>query len=107
MLVSGRLIRNFGWYKLWFITGSGLALVMSIFLYKTNIDTSHDKIYGYLILGGIGTGLYAMNAGPVMSAIVAKENVADASTVFGCVDTICGAFSVGVANSIFCQSSDR
>ena len=101
MLVSGRLIRNFGWYKLWFITGSGLALVMSIFLYKTDIDTSHDKIYGYLILGGIGTGLYAMNAGPVMSAIVAKENVADASTVFGCVDTICGAFSVGVANSIF------
>ena len=101
MLVSGRLIRKFGWYKLWFITGSALALIMSICLYKTDIDTSHGKIYGCLILGGIGTGVYAMNAGPVMSAIVAKENVADASTIFGCVDIICGAISVGVANSIY------
>ncbi|MCJ1371953.1 hypothetical protein MMC20_003173 [Loxospora ochrophaea] len=81
--------------------GSSLALIMSVCLYTTEINTSHGTIYGYLILGGVGTGLYAMNAGPVMSAIVAKEHIADASTVFGCVDTLCGAFSVGVANSIF------
>ena len=44
MLVSGRLIREFGWYKLWFTTGSGLAFIMSTCLYKTDIDTSHGKI---------------------------------------------------------------
>jgi MFS family permease len=101
MLISGRLITNFGYYKLWFIAGSSLALIMSVCLYTTEIDTSHGQIYGYLILGGVGTGLYAMNAGPVMSAIVAKEHVADASTVFGCVDTLSGAFAVGITNSIF------
>ncbi|MCJ1389878.1 hypothetical protein MMC18_002735 [Xylographa bjoerkii] len=101
MLISGRLITSFAYYKLWFIAGSSLALIMSVCLYTTEIDTSHGKIYGYLILGGVGTGMYAMNAGPVMSGIVAKEHIADASTVFGCVDTLCGAFSVGVANSIF------
>ena len=101
MLLSGCLITKFSSYKLWFITGSSLALIMSVCLYTTEINTSHGTIYGYLILGGVGTGLYAMNAGPVMSAIVAKEHIADASTVFGCVDTLCGAFSVGVANSIF------
>ncbi|KAL9098938.1 MAG: hypothetical protein Q9163_005493 [Psora crenata] len=101
MLISGRLITNFGYYKLWFIAGSCLALIMSVCLYTTEIDTFHGKIYGYLVLGGVGTGLYAMNAGPVMSAIVAKDHSADAGTVFGCVDILCGTFSVGVANSIF------
>ena len=101
MLISGRLITSFGYYKLWFIAGSSLALIMSVCLYTAGIDSSHGRIYGYLILGGVGTGLYAMNGGPVMSAIVAKEHAADASTVFGCVDALCGAFSVGIANSIF------
>ena len=101
MLISGHLITSFGYYKLWFMAGSSLALIMSVCLYTTEIDTSHGKIYGYLILGGVGTGMYAMNAGPIMSGIVAKEHIADASTVFGCVDTLCGAFSVAVANSIF------
>ncbi|KAI4211495.1 MAG: hypothetical protein LQ351_005671 [Letrouitia transgressa] len=74
---------------------------MSVCLYTTKIDTSHGKIYGYLIVGGVGTGLYAMNAGPVMAAIVKKEHVADAGAVFGCVDALCGAFAVGITNSIF------
>ena len=101
MLITGRLITSFGYYKLWFIVDSSLALIMSVCLYTAEIDTSHGQVYGYLILGGIGTGLYAMNAGPVMSATVAREHVADASTIFGCVDALCGAFSVGIANSIF------
>ncbi|KAI4266935.1 MAG: hypothetical protein L6R35_006898 [Caloplaca aegaea] len=101
MLASGRLIGGFGWYKLWFISGSSLALIMSVCLYTTELDTSHGKIYAYLILGGIGIGLYAMNSAPVMAAIVAIENTSDASTVFGCVDTISGAISVAIANCIF------
>ncbi|KAL8646732.1 MAG: hypothetical protein Q9226_006737 [Calogaya cf. arnoldii] len=101
MLASGRLITNFGWYKLWFIAGSSLALVMSACLYTLELGTSHAKLYGYLILGGVGTGLYAMNSGPAMSAIVAKEHVKDAGTVFGCIDTISGAIAVGIANCVF------
>ena len=101
MLISGMLIIILGYYKIWFIAGSGLTLIMSACLYSTEIDTSHGKIYGYLILGGVGTGLYAMNAGPVMSAIVAKEHITDASTMFGCVDSLSGVFSVAVANSVF------
>ncbi|MCJ1309282.1 hypothetical protein MMC25_002941 [Agyrium rufum] len=100
-LISGRLISNYGYYKIWFVAGSTLALIMSICFYTTEIESSHGKIYGYLIIGGVGTGLYAMNAGPVMSAITTKEHVADASTVFGCVDTLCGAIAVAIANSIF------
>lgn len=101
MLISGRLITSVGYYKLWFIARSSLTLIISVCLYTAEIDTSHSQIYGYLILGGVGTGLSAMNAGPVMSAIVAKEHIADASTISGCVDALCGAISVGIANSIF------
>lgn len=101
MLASGRLITGFGLYKLWFISGSSLALVMSVCLYTTELHTFHGKIYAYLILGGVGIGLYAMNSAPVMSAIVAKENTADASTIFGCVDTISGAIAVAIANCVF------
>ena len=101
MLVSGRLITSLGYYKFWFIAGSGLSLISFSCLYEIEADTSYGKIYGYLILGGIGTGLYAMNAGAIMSAIVAKENASDAGTIFGCVDTISSAISVAVANCIF------
>lgn len=101
MLISGRLMTILSYYKPWFITGSSLALIMSVCLYTTEVDSSHGKIYGYLILGGVGTGVYAMNAGSVMLAIVAKENMVAASTIFGCVDIISSVFSVGVANSVF------
>ncbi|KAI4172694.1 MAG: hypothetical protein LQ346_008554 [Caloplaca aetnensis] len=101
MLASGRLISGFGWYKFWFVSGSSLALVMSACLYNTELDTPRGRIYAYLVLGGIGIGLYAMNSAPVMAAIVAKEHTADASTVFGCIDTISGAISVAIANCIF------
>ncbi|KAL8896846.1 MAG: hypothetical protein Q9207_007511 [Kuettlingeria erythrocarpa] len=101
MLASGRLISGFGWYKFWFVSGSSLALVMSACLYNTDLDTPRGKIYAYLVLGGIGIGLYAMNSAPIMAAIVAKEHTADASTVFGCIDTISGAISVAIANCIF------
>lgn len=101
MLITGPLVTSFGTYKLYFIFGSTLSLIMSVCLYTTSLSTSHGKIYGYLILGGIGLGLSAMNAGPVMSAIVPKEHAGDASTVFGCVDTLCGAFAVAITNSIF------
>ena len=57
MLISGRLITSFGCYKLWFIVGSSLAFVMSVYLYTAAIDATHGQIYGYLVLGGIGTGL--------------------------------------------------
>ena len=100
MLISGRLI-TYGYYKYWFIGGSSLTLIMSVCLYTTEITTSHGKIYGYLVLGGIGLGSYAMNSGAIMAAVVAKEHVADASTIFGSVDTLCSSISVAVANSIF------
>lgn len=73
---------------------------MYVCLYTNEVDTSDGQIYAYLILGGIGTGQFAMNAGPVMSAIVAKEHGADASTIFGCVDALCGAFLVGITTII-------
>ncbi|KAL8886629.1 MAG: hypothetical protein Q9192_006450 [Flavoplaca navasiana] len=101
MLASGRLITNFGIYKLWFISGSSLSLIMCVCLYTLELDTSHAKLYGYLILGGVGTGLYAMNSGPAMSAIVAKEHIKDAGTIFGCIDAISGAIAVGIANCVF------
>ena len=106
MLISGRLISSLGYYKVWFTAGSCLALIMSMCLYTTEINTSNGKIYGYLIIGGVGTGLFAMNSAPVMSAIVRKEHNADASIVFGCVDALCGAFSVGIANSIFLNRAE-
>ena len=101
ILVSGRLIGTFGYYKTWFIAGSTLALVMSICLYKTEVNTSHGKIYGYIIIGGIGSGLYMMNAGPIMSTIVPAEHVADTGTIFGAVDVVSSSISVAIANSIF------
>ena len=85
-----------GVYKLWFVAGSTLTLIASVCLFTVDLDTSHAEIYGYLILGGAGLGLYAMNAAPVMSAIVVEENAGDAGIIFGCVDTLCGVFSVRV-----------
>ena len=107
MLLSGQLITNLGYYKIWFIGGSTLSLIMATCLYTLQLDTSHGKIYGYQIIGGVGTGLYAMNAGPVMAAIVSKEHVADASAIFASVDTLCGAVAVGIANSIFVNQASN
>ena len=100
MLVSGLLMTSAVWCKLWFVTGSALALIIAACLYKTGVNTEHGNTYSYLVQGGNGTGVHAMNAGPVMSAIVEKERAAGASTIIGCVDSICGAVLVGIANAM-------
>ncbi|KAL9055252.1 MAG: hypothetical protein Q9162_003662 [Coniocarpon cinnabarinum] len=101
MLISGRYIGAFKHFKIWFIAGNALALAMSICLYNTTLDTSHAKVYGYLVHGGTGGGLCAMNVGPIMAMVVPTEDSANATTIFGCVDMICGAVSLAVANAIF------
>ncbi|KAL9091623.1 MAG: hypothetical protein Q9165_004699 [Trypethelium subeluteriae] len=101
MLVSGLLIGIFSYYKVWFACGSVFQVLMAICLYNTDVGTGHGKIYGYLIIGGIGAGLVVMNSGPIMSATVPKQDVKLAGTLFGYVDMISGAVSVGIANSIF------
>ncbi|KAI9696361.1 MAG: hypothetical protein M1820_008203 [Bogoriella megaspora] len=101
MLVSGILIGIFKYYKIWFACGSVFQVLMAICLYNTDVGTGHGKIYGYLIVGGVGAGLVVMNSGPIMSATVPKQDIKLAGTLFGYVDMISGAVSVGIANSIF------
>ena len=101
MIFSGHLLRRAPYYKIWFIAGSLLSLTLGACLYTTEIDTPQNRIYGFLALGGIGVGLFAMNAGPIMAAIVKAGDGGNASSIFGCVDTICSVISVAVANSIF------
>ena len=100
MLASGRLI-SIGWYKIWVITGSTLAVISSVLLYKADVGTSHGLLYLYLIISGAGIGLYIMNSGPVMAAKAPPHLVAEASTIFGCTDTISGVVAVAIANNIF------
>ena len=102
MLISGRLLGQVRcYYKLWFIAGSLLSLIMSTCLYFTKTTTPYGRLYGYLVMGGTGVGLYAMNAGPIMATIVSPNDVTSAGTIFGCVDTITNALSLGMADCIF------
>ena len=101
MLISGRLISTCRYTKLWFVAGSTLALIMAVCLYTMDLNTPHAHIYGYLVIGGVGTGLYTMNAGPIMSALVEAEDTNHASSIFGCVDLLSGAVATAVANCIF------
>ena len=107
MLVSERLIIKIGKSKYWFIAGTSLTLICqpASTLPKSTLLTASFTITSSLEVWG--PAWYAMNAGPVMAAIVPEEHVADASAICLCVDTLCGALEVGIANGIFVNQASN
>ncbi|KAK7427341.1 Efflux pump dep3 [Neonectria magnoliae] len=80
-LLSGLLLPKTTLISPWYIGGSIMVLVGSALMYTVNETTSNEKIYGYSILIGTGTGCYVVIGFTIVQSLVAAQDIANAVAV--------------------------
>ncbi|KAI9879110.1 MAG: hypothetical protein M1830_009563 [Pleopsidium flavum] len=70
ILLSGALMSKFGYYQLWYVVGSNLALIGAVLLSRIQAGTPTKNIYGFEVLLGVGTGSYAQAGYAVIQAVI-------------------------------------
>jgi len=104
---SGILLSKLGYYAPFYIIGSGLGVISSAFLFRTNAETSDAMIYVFTALMGLGSGIHAQAGFSIAQVKVPKEQVGQAiaflstGQLIGVVVnlTICGTVMLNTAIS--------
>ena len=101
IVLNGVLMSKYGYYMPWYFVGSCLALIGSALMYTVDLDTSVSSIYGYSVLLGIGTGMYAQ-AGFAIAQVKVHPDEIPSAIGFVALAQIGGAtLALAIANSVF------
>lgn len=74
-------------------------------MYTIDTNTSTAAVYGYSILVGFGTGLFAQASFSVAQAIVDPSNVASAVGFITCAQVTGVTIALAIANALFLNGS--
>ena len=101
MLLTGSLVEIFGYYALWYMAGSLLAIAGTALMYTVDSASDHARIYGYSVLFSAGVSLYIQASYPLAQAKVHSNQASDAVTIISCTQLGSIAIFLAVANSMF------
>lgn len=74
-------------------------------MYTIDVDTSASRVYGYSIILGFGTGLFAQASFSVAQATVEPEFIASAVGFTTCAQVSSVTIALAIANSVFLNKS--
>ena len=101
VIMNGALMSKYGYYTPWYLAGGAFALIGSSLLYTVKADTSSGNIYGYLVLLGIGGGMYAQASFAVAQA-KSKPHEIPWAVGFIALGQLAGAtIALAIGNSLF------
>ena len=101
VIMNGALMSKYGYYTPWYLAGGAFALAGSTLLYHVKVDTSSANIYGYLVLLGIGGGMYAQASFAVAQA-KSKPHEIPWAVGFIALGQLSGAtIALAIGNSLF------
>ena len=99
--LNGALMSKYGYYMPWYAVGGCLALIGSALMYTVDLHTSNSKIYGYTVLLGIGSGMYAQ-AGFAIAQVKAQPHEIPLAIGFMSLAQLGGAtIALAISNSVF------
>ncbi|CAK1362396.1 unnamed protein product [Cercospora beticola] len=101
LIISGGILRKFGYYKPNLILGPLLASIGTGLIYTWSPDTSAGKWIGYQILVAIGMGITLQAPLLATQASVDKADTAPATSMVVFFQGLGGAIWVSAANCIF------
>lgn len=102
---NGAILSAFGYYMPWYTAGGVFVIIGGALMYTVDTSTSIAAVYGYTILIGFGTGLFAQASFSVAQAIVAPENVASAVGFITCAQVTGVTIALAIANALFLNGS--
>jgi hypothetical protein len=73
--VNGVAMSALGYYMPWYLLGGMLVIVGGVLLKITKLSTSVAQIYGALVVGGIGTGVFSQASFSVAQSLVPVKEI--------------------------------
>ncbi|KAJ5847628.1 hypothetical protein N7455_011585 [Penicillium solitum] len=100
-LVNGVGMSLVGYYMPWYLLGGIFVLVGGVLLKVTTLTTSVGQIYGALVIGGIGTGVFSQAGFSVAQPLVPPEEIPMAVGFMTCAQVGGSAIALSIANTLF------
>ncbi|KAJ5611901.1 hypothetical protein N7528_009006 [Penicillium herquei] len=100
-LANGVGMSALGYYMPWYLVGGIFVLVSGALLKITTLTTSVGQIYGALVIGGIGTGVFSQASFSVAQSLVPPEEIPMAVGFMTCAQVGGSAIALSIANTIF------
>ncbi|KAK1992755.1 hypothetical protein LX36DRAFT_715131 [Colletotrichum falcatum] len=73
IILNGRLMARFNYVQPWYVVGSALSLVGSVFMSQIKPNTPLSNIYGFEVLMGVGTGSFMQCGYAIIQHIVSPS----------------------------------
>lgn len=90
----------------WYTLGGSLTLVGAALMYTVDQNTSEARIYGYLVIMGVGTGLWLQASFAIAQAVVDPENIPAAVGFCTLAQFLGITIALAIANSIYLNYSE-
>ncbi|OTA98037.1 hypothetical protein M426DRAFT_28840 [Hypoxylon sp. CI-4A] len=91
----------FGYYMPWYLVGGTLVVVGGALLQLIKVSTNVSLVYGALVVGGLGTGVFSQASFSVAQSLVPVEEVSMAVGFMTCAQVGGSAIALSIANTVF------
>ncbi|KAH9208866.1 major facilitator superfamily domain-containing protein [Leptodontidium sp. 2 PMI_412] len=102
---NGAILSAYGYYMPWYTLGGILVVTGGALMYTIDVDTSVSRVYGYSIVVGFGTGLFAQASFSVAQATVEPELITSAVGFITCAQVSGVTIALAIANTVFLNKS--
>ncbi|OCK84502.1 MFS general substrate transporter [Lepidopterella palustris CBS 459.81] len=69
IIINGTLMSKLGYYMPWYLVGGCIVVIGSALMYTIDQDDSESRVYGYTVMMGAGTGMFAQAGYSVAQAV--------------------------------------
>ena len=105
IVISGALMGKLGYYMPWYLVGGCITIIGSSLMHTIDQDSTEARVYGYIVLMGVGTGMFSQAGLVVVQAVV---DGADVPSGIGLITLaqFCGiTVSLALSNAILLNES--
>ncbi|KAL9110819.1 MAG: hypothetical protein Q9227_004619 [Pyrenula ochraceoflavens] len=107
LMLNGALMEKTKYYLPWFTFGGLLIVLSNALLYQIDLETSTAWIYGSLVVGGLGTGLFNNAPFSIAQWIVPPSELALSAGFITCGQVTGVTAALAIANSVFLNLSQN
>jgi MFS family permease len=107
VITNGAVMSAYGVYMPWYTAGGIFTVIGGALMYTVDTDSSISRVYGYSVIIGLGTGMFAQASFSVAQAIVAPELIPSAVGFITCAQVSGVTIALAIANSVFLNKSQE
>lgn len=105
VITNGAILSAYGYYMPWYTVGGIFTLIGGALMYTVDTESSTSRVYGYSVLIGIGTGMFAQASFSVAQAVVEPHMIPMAVGFITCAQVSGVTIALAIANSVFLNKS--